>query len=145
MRQLKPSLELINAAKDVIKYRAMAETLKPVVEKIQTELVEKIQPKDENGNLLTVKNKWMMTDEYADRFYSELDKAYKQAGFDLEPGYCPFLIAEDNERKAVRKMNNLATALIPGIKINPDKIYDMALLKKLTDLNLSYISQFIKR
>lgn len=144
MNTVKPSIELINIAREVLKYRAIAETLKPVVRKIQSELVEKIHPKDEEGNVLTVDNKWLMTDEYAEVFYPALDKAYAEAGFKIEPGYCPFLVAKNNERKAIHKMNDMAVALVPNVKINPSEIWDMDVLKKLTDLNLKYIMQFAK-
>lgn len=143
---MKPTAEIINSAKEVLKLRAIIETLKPVVGKIQAELVEKIQPRDEHGNLLSVSRKWMMTDEYSAIYYPALDEAYKAAGFDLPTGYCPLLVAEEKERRAVHEMNKLAKSLVPaGLKIDTDEIYDMDLLKKLTDLNLKYICQFIKK
>lgn len=143
---MKPTAEIINSAKEVLKLRAIIETLKPVVGKIQAELVEKIQPRDENGNVLSVQHKWLMTDEYAAIFYPALDEAYKAAGFDLPAGYCPLLVAEEKGRKAVRKMNELAKSLVPAAaKIDLDNVLDMEILKKLTELNLNYISQFIKK
>lgn len=143
---MKPTKEMIDAAKNVLECRAMVETLKPVINKIQSDLVAQIQPKDENGNLLSPGRQWMMTDEYAAVYYPALDEAYKAAGFNVQPGYCPLLMAETNEREAVRLMNKLATSLVPGgMKVDTDKIYNLDTLKKLTDLNLQYISQFFKR
>ena len=147
MKNIKPSAELINAAKQVIKARAICQTLKPKIEKIKADLLAQVQPKDEEGNLVSFAHYWMMTDEYAAIYYPAYNAAIKEAGYDVPEDHCPLLMAENTEREAVREMNRMAVSLVAaqGIKINPDEIYDLDLYKKLTELNLSYISQFIKR
>lgn len=147
MKNIIPSAQMIAAAKNVIKCREIVESLRPTVKKIQSDLLAKIGAKDEDGNIVTdPKCAYLMADQYAEVYYTELDVEYKKAGFDLPEGYCPLLVAENNEREAVRKMNKMAEKLVPaGLRIDSEKIYNLENLKKLTELNLSYIGQFIKK
>lgn len=146
MKNILPSAELIQAAKEVIMLRAIIAKTRPTVEKIHADLLAAIGAKDEEGNAVDYHTSYMMTDEYQDQFYAGLDVEYAKAGFKVEVGCCPLLIAEDNERKAVRRMNKLAEAMQAqgGVKIDSDKIYNLDHYKKLTDINLQYVAQFIK-
>lgn len=146
MKNLIPSAEMIAAAKNVIECRAIVQSVKPRVEKIQSDVLAAIGAKDEEGQPITdPKLSYMIADDFAEAFYSSLDLEYKNAGFNVEPGYCPLLVAEDMERKAVRHMNKVAEKLYPGVSLDSSKIYNLEHLEKLTTLNLSYISQFIKK
>jgi hypothetical protein len=146
MKNLIPSAEMIAAAKNVIECRAIVQSIKPKVEKIQSEILAAIGAKDEEGQPITdPKLSYMIAENFAEDFYSSLDREYKNAGFEVEPGYCPLLVAEDMERKAVRRMNKVAESLYPGVSLNSSEIYNLSHLEKLTNLNLAYISQFIKK
>jgi hypothetical protein len=41
------------------------------------------------------KDDWLMDEADAKRYYAALDAAYAAAGYELDPGYCPALIAEN--------------------------------------------------
>lgn len=109
-------------------------TLKPRIEKIKADVLAQVQPKDEEGNLVSFAHYWMMTDEYAAIYYPAYNAAIKEAGYDVPEDHCPLLMAENTEREAVREMNRMAVSLVTaqGIKINPDEIYDLDLYKKFT-------------
>jgi hypothetical protein len=138
---VKPSKEIIQAAKNVLKARALVESLRPKIQAIQTELLTKLDARDEDGEPVTLSNKYCMTDAYADQYYPMLNAAYRAAGFDLEPDFCPLLMAENEVITLTAVMNKLAETLVTGFQVDSSKLYGEA-RKKLTDLNLQYISQF---
>lgn len=147
MKNIIPSAELIQATKDVIALRAIISKIRPTVEKIHNDILNAIGAKDEDGNSVDYATSYMMLDEYAEQFYPALDVEYAKSGFVVEPGCCPLLVAEDKERKAVRRMNKLAEQMQEqgGVKIDSDEIYNLDDYKKLTQINIGYISQFINK
>ena len=145
MKPVRPSKELINTAKSVVLAKAKVSVLYEKVTKIKTDLLFEVNAIDEDGNTITdEKLAYLMADECASKYYELFDQKIKEAGFDVPAGYCPLLMAENDERKLSRKMNELAMDLVKsrGISIDIDKIYNPDDLKKLTDLNLKYILQF---
>ena len=79
--------------------------------KIDLELIDWLAPVYGNihsgkvGKPITdPKHLWMMGDEEAANYYAERDKAIRKAGYDVKPGYCPALIAEEVERIAARTL-----------------------------------------
>ena len=145
MKPICPSKELIQAAKEVIAAKAQVSVLSEKINKIKTDLLFEVCAVDEDGVSITDhKRSYLMIDECADKYYALFDQKIKDAGFNVKPGYCPLLIAEQTERESSKKMNTMAVELVTsrGIKLDIDKIYNPEDLKKLTDLNLKYILQF---
>lgn len=139
-----PSANLIQVAKEVITLRAEVNRLRPIVLAIQTRLLQEIELLDSDGNRITnPKNAWLMDDRFVDIYYPALSKAYRDAGFDIPADFCPLLMAEEAERQAIRKMNEMAMELIPAAqRFDVSKVYNLEDWHKLTGLNLAYISQF---
>lgn len=89
--------------------KAYTETIRPVVEAYQAEVVAvaNLQYSDEfapeyTGTITSMKDSWMMDGRQSDAFYAALDAAHAAHGFvDLEPGHCPLLTAEYAELQAM--------------------------------------------
>lgn len=136
--------EMIEAAKVVIECRRLISEIEPTVRRIQRDLLIDTNAKDEEGCIICEPElMYLIAEETVEEFYRKLDIEYKKAGFDIEPGCCPLLMAEEAERKAVRAMNKAAEPLFDNT-INSEEIYNLELYKRLTELNLRYIKQFIK-
>lgn len=73
-------------------------------------------------------------DEGCEAFYAACDKAHKAHGFELEPGYCPALMAENAVIDAERALLE-AAAVHYGIDF--DNIYNLELRAKALDLFLN--------
>lgn len=62
---------------------------------------------------------YLLPDEAAARYFADCDAAYRDAGWtDLEPGYCPALIAEELQRHAERALIDAATVAHPEITVD---------------------------
>ena len=65
-----------------------------------------------------------------------------KAGMKVDnPEHCPLLVAENLERQAKREFLRI---MQPITKINPDDVWNLDHYKKLTDLSLSLMANFIK-
>lgn len=136
----KPTAEMIEAAKNVVACRAILETIRPKIDAIHDEVLAEFQPKDENGNSIRWFDLYLLGEEGYTPILEAADQRIRAAGFTAPEGCCPLLVAENSLRKASWAMNELALTLMPEDKrIDLDSIWDMNVLKKLTDLNLKYI------
>lgn len=62
------------------------------------------------------KDAWhQLTEEAAARYYDDCDKAQAEAGYKLDPGYCPALIAEHDKIKAEWALIEAAAEFFPGV------------------------------
>lgn len=159
----KPSRELQAAAKAVLVAKAAVETTRPKIHAIQEDLILALSPKVADDyregrravedEYVTRENAWMMSDEDAERFYPELDKAYREAGFtEIENGQCPLLIAEDLLRKAERLFMEASIELTAKAGFTPEMVETVITCgmsdglkrrKEYLDLNLRYVVPFI--
>ena len=131
---------MIEAAKNVVACRAILETIRPKIDAIHDEVLAEFQPKDENGNSIRWFDLYLLGEEGYTPILEAADQRIRAAGFTAPEGCCPLLVAENSLRKASWAMNELALTLMPEDKrIDLDSIWDMNVLKKLTDLNLKYI------
>lgn len=75
----------------------------------------------------------VLSDAEAARYYGYLDAAYAAAGYELEPGYCPALMAETAQTKAARA---LVDAAEPFMEVSADQVLCAGLdkYKKYIDL-----------
>lgn len=67
------------------------------------------------GRITDPKHSWLMADEYAGDYYAERDRRIREAGYSVEPGYCPALIAENLVRQTVRLLIDSAAEFVPGL------------------------------
>lgn len=136
----RPTAEMKAAAEKVLALRAVVATIKPVIEAIHDEVLAETKPVDEKGNSVTWFDLYILGEEKYLPILELNQQKILAAGFTPPEGCCPLLMAENNLRQANYEMNNLAQALLPQrLRVRIDEIWDMKGLKKLTDLNLSYI------
>lgn len=153
-KAFKPTPEMIQATNAVLMAMAYTETIRPRIEKIQNELITfwKFEPcqkwKDRKiSDLPEVITKWkhsyMLSDEDAKLLFAEYDEQIKKAGFNVEPGYCPLLIAEDVERRTKRF---LIDVMEPTIKMSADELIcsknGLENYKKVIDLTLRLLTPY---
>ena len=110
---------LIAAVKSHLMAKAYTETIRPIVVGYQKEILErhKFPYKEDREMGEYVDNPsldYLMADKDSDIYYAELDKAkaLHPFGKDLEPGFCPLLIAENLQRQACQLMINEAAYII---------------------------------
>jgi hypothetical protein len=96
-KSLEPNKEQIDAAKTVFIAKAHLETIKPIVEGYQKEVLARHNFKDDEGNIvLDTKRTYLMNDADFRVYLDEVAIEHKKHGFDVKPDYCPLLIAESN-------------------------------------------------
>lgn len=144
--QRKPTPAMIEAAANLIAARVVVQTLTPIVKGIQADLLTRLQIKDEDGQPITdPKNSWLMADHFTATFYPALDAAYQAAGFTVVTGYCPLLIAQSDEGKAVKELNAACMPLVPAhIRATFENMHNPDKIRELAELHLSFLTQFIK-
>jgi hypothetical protein len=97
------SLGLVNEVNAVLIATAIAETEREACDKIHRRLLAESEyngtrssraiPGGAPFRVTEPKDDWLMDEESSARYYAALDAAYAAAGYELEPGYCPALIA----------------------------------------------------
>jgi hypothetical protein len=109
MKTPKITPELIEVAKLTFKAMAYCETIRPAIETEQKELLdfwkfqiapEHIEKGREPEIVITWKNAYLLDDTDSRILFAEYDIKVKQLGFNVKPGYCPLLIAENDIHKA---------------------------------------------
>lgn len=142
----RPTQEMIAAAQLLIDCRVAVEVVRPIIYDIKVNLLKKLGVTDTDGEPITDPNRsWLMDEKFVDLYYPALTPEYNAAGFDLPQDFCPLLVAENNEREAITALITIALPLIPA-SVRPDlsKIYDPETFRKMADLNVRYIMQFVK-
>jgi len=151
----KPSKELIECALLVFKAIAYTETIRPVVEKYQKEILAKHQ--------FTVSDKWvkmgepkrvildegstyLLKDKDFKVYLKEVHEQHIKHGFNVKFEYCPLLIAEDLERQAKKTFVDQSKEF----NIMDDETFDcltwdLKNYKKYIEITLSYVAQFINK
>lgn len=108
------SLGLVNEVNAVLLATAVADVEREKCDAIQRRLLAEAEyfgrnktrsnPAGDRFRVQEPKDSWLMEDEDAARYYAALDAAYAEAGYVLEPGYCPALIAENAQCQAENAM-----------------------------------------
>jgi len=143
-KNFKPSVEMIKTAQEVFLNMANVEVIKPEVEKIQNKVLK------ENGFKCNIKHTYTLSDSQFKIYLKECRKEeikIKLIDESFNKDFCPLLVAEDNLRKAENKLINVVCKELKkelnGItaeQINRSLNHR----KKFIELNLKYLSQFIK-
>lgn len=128
LRPPKITPELQDAVKTLILAQAYRQTVEPVVTAYQTAILTRhgfhIAPEwlerrhaAEDRIITNPRDAYLLSDEDSAVIYAEYDQAAIAAGFtDLEPGYCPLLVAENLERQAENAVIE-AAEYVAGLKL----------------------------
>ena len=95
------------------------------------------------GKVITsIKDEWQMNDEYFSQYFERLDIEAHNAGFDVKPGYCPLLMAEEELRQAKHR---LIDAMEPITRCSCEKLICSGLKKydRMVDLALRLLAPFV--
>ena len=143
----------IRAAELVFASMAYEQTVSPIILKLQREAFEevKIHCKPEyvaRFNLpefCTFEDMSMGTEEDLDKYYLLMNKKHIEAGFIVELGYCPLLMAQGTYRDA---RNLLIDEMKPITKMSFDMILQSSNsienLKQITELTLRLLAPYCK-
>ena len=154
--QFIPTKEMKQAAKVVFMAIAWTETVRPKVKSIQKRVLEenKYPYSGELVDKLTrlrnkkfgeyVKNpdeSYLMSKSCFLDYHKKCRELEDKAGLKVDnPDYCPLLVAEDLERQAKREFLRI---MQPITKINPDDVWSLDHYKKLVDLSLTLMANFV--
>ena len=152
-----PTKEMKQAAKVVFMAMAWTETVKPIVKNIQKrvleenkypysgELVDKLTRLQNKKFAEYIKNpaeSYLMAESSFLDYHKKCRELEDKAGLKVgNPDFCPLLVAEDMERKAKREFLKI---MQPITKINPDDVWNLEHYKKLIDLSLNLMANFVK-
>lgn len=104
---IRPAVLKLLAKKTVASYLR-----KQVDERANAILAQKEYRDDEGKRITENQWSWMIADDNESKKFIDLvDQANRAAGWDGPEGYCPALVAEDEERKAVVELVNAAEPL----------------------------------
>ena len=135
-----PSPELIASAKVVLQATAHTERIRPVIEQIKRKALAEGAYVNamKNEPITKISDIWLMDEADMEEYLKRIDILYKEAGFYVEFGTCPLLIAESEERNAKRQMIELSQELHDAFDVSkvlkhvePTKVYVNILLKHL--------------
>lgn len=148
--------EMIQAANALCMAQAFTQTLRPIVEGYQKEILAKHQFTNkgekaifgkcgrqwEEEVVLNPDHTYLLSDEDANTYFAEIEVARQVAGLKVErEGNCPLLEAESLERKA---SHVFIDAMFPITKMNHDSVMNssdfLGNRKKLIDLGLGLIA-----
>jgi len=152
MKTFKPSVEMIQIAQEVFLNMANVEVIKPIVERIQSQILQKHKFKiakkyknQERDEIVLSNERTYLLNEKDFKVY--LDECRKEEikikliDESFNKDFCPLLVAEDNLRKAEHKLINI---MGKPFNIKAENLYKTEHRRKFIDLNLKYLSQFIK-
>jgi hypothetical protein len=118
MRQVNPrafAREIEPIVNTVLLATAHAQVLREKCDKIQRRLLDS----GRYGGDCNPDHVYLLPDEAAARYFADLDAAYREAGWtDLEPGYCPALMAESLQRDAERALIESARVAFPDVTVD---------------------------
>ncbi|SHN42196.1 hypothetical protein [Chitinophaga sp. CF418] len=152
-KNFKVTKEMIQAAEDVFIAIAYSETIRPAIIEIQQNILKRFQYKvDEQASkarlrepIVTHERSYLMSDNDFSHYLTHLHKEYIMAGFKVEYGYCPLLIAEDIQRNAEKKlitvMESVSGISFDMIFMGPAPIVNK---QKLIDIYLKLLASYCK-
>ena len=110
------STALMPIVNTVLLARAHHGVMAERVDKIQRALIADEKPTTEDGEPITEPRLlYLMEESQWAGFYAKLDQRIRAAGFNVQPGYCPALMAEELVRKAEHAMVDQAAEYIPEL------------------------------
>ncbi len=97
---------------DVIQRRILAE------DEYTGRMHERSEQGDVQYRITEPKDTYHMDDQSSEQYFARCDAEYKRAGYDLEPGFCPALIADSLKRDAEHALIDAAETHFPGLAVN---------------------------
>ena len=144
IKDFKPAVEMIKTAQEVFLNMARVETIKPIVEKIQNEVLK------ENGFKCSVFNTYTLSDKSFKIYLKDCRKEFlkiKLIDESFNKDFCPLLVAENDLREAENKLIN---TVCEELKNKLDGVTSEQITRSFKhrrnfiELNLKYLSQFLK-
>ena len=155
MKNFRPTSAMIRAAENCFAAMALTETIRPIVEGYQHEILEEekygyaekhLDRRGLSGTdyITDPQHSYLMTDADFTHYMKRCNGERIAAGLHVDnEEYCPLLVAEHLQMQAEHAVID---AMAPVTGITRDQIFQtsnaMANLKKLIDLNLRFLSQF---
>jgi hypothetical protein len=149
MKKPKLTKTLIEAVKTACQAEAYLETVRPIIEGYQKEILEKHQFKIDNERwkdygfdlekeILETKDTYKMKDSDFQIYFKECELKHIEHGFVVKEGCCPLLVAESMLRNAKHEVKIAAKYIH---KMSNDDMYRMNLeqSKKLYDLIIKLV------
>jgi hypothetical protein len=151
MKNKRPPQAAIDAAKRVFECEAYLQSITPICKEIETVIFETLQLVDvADGHIVKGWNDFSefdITGEQADMLNIAFDHAYKVAGFKVESGYSPLLMAENAFNRAKFDLTELMydfLALDSAALRNPQTRNKLIHKKEIFELSMNYVVQFVK-
>jgi len=164
--KFKPNKEQIKVTGEVFFYMAKVETLKPIITEIQKKVLlqNKFKVDKENRTnekdliIKDIKNDWLMNDKDFDKYIFLCYEEYIKQGLNAESDalyiknkdsqkdlkyytYCPLLIAEDQKRKAERKLI-ISFESVTGFKLS-EVTHNLKVYKEYIELTLKLMAKYV--
>lgn len=152
MQKYEPTIDQVQAAKNVFAAMALVETLRPIVEGYTMKVIrennyqyDKVYADDRTGQIRCVGDSWMMSDDNTKKYCKQIDIERIKAKLRVEvKGSCPLLEAKALLLKAERV---LVESMEPVLHISTTKLLGSGLdnYRKFIDLTLKYLVNFIRK
>ena len=153
----KPSAQLIECAKTVFQAIAYVQTIQPIVESYQREILAKHQfhiskefaeiCKSRHRIILDPYETNLLEDSDFQIYLDEVTQEHKKHNFDVPKDSCPLLIAHDLERKAKMALFNQSWELLDG-KVNKETFDNIpnhpVCFTRYIDLTLRLLAPFVE-
>lgn len=153
LKNWQPTEAMITAAHNVFVTMAFEQTVKPIVEGYQKDILSfwrfKIAPehvtrghkKDEI--ILNPKHSYLLSDDDFKLYLAECNDARIKAGLKVDnPEHCPLLVAK---HLRIIAENTLIDTMKPVTGIKTDQVYMLEHRKQLVDLTLKLLAPFVKQ
>ncbi|STO91552.1 hypothetical protein [Fluoribacter dumoffii] len=107
-KEFHPTTEMLQTAQEYLQAEAYYITIEPIIKGIQQALLTESQYRHRETNkvITNPKDTWLMGDIDFTQYSNLLHHRYLENGFQPKYGYCPLLVAEDELRKAGKKLIN---------------------------------------
>lgn len=102
-----PSPEMLQACADALAFEALAETVRPDIQAIESKLLRRFEfVEQRTGKRITDANRLYLADDSDDMtdYYRQRHEAIITAGYKVKQDYCPLLIAESRKLDAEKQL-----------------------------------------
>ncbi len=142
--KLVPTPEMIRSAYNVFKCIAYVEAIRPEVESYHQKVINDMKPINKRtGEIITsIKDEHRMDKDSYKQYSKRLNPEARKAGFNVKPGYCPLLIAEEDLRQAKRHLIN-AMELITEVPYQMLVTRGLEYYDEMVELTLKFLSPFV--
>jgi len=103
----RPTAQMIDAARAVFAAMAYEATVRPIVETYQINILRAL-----GYDETMLGREYRMPDDDLKQYYAQCRIEHKKAGFDVPDDYCPLLMAENETRKAKRRLVDVSCPVL---------------------------------